>query len=55
MIEMPLAMNNTFTINCTWGEELHDQFPLLGYAKNRGEKIQSSLLKEAEAKEAAQF
>lgn len=54
MIEMPLAMNNTFTINCTWGEELHDQFPLLGYAKNE-KKILSSLLKEAEAKEAAQF
>lgn len=47
-------MNNTFTINCTWGEELHDQFPLLGYAKNE-KKILSSLLKEAEAKEAAQF
>lgn len=48
-------MNNTFTINCTWGEELHDQFPLLGYAKNEKKKILSSLLKEAEAKEAAQF
>lgn len=33
MIEMPLAMNNTFTLYCTSGEVLHDRFPLLEYVK----------------------
>ncbi len=34
MIEMPLAMNNTFTLYCTSGKVLHDRFPLLEYVKN---------------------
>lgn len=49
MIEMPLAMNNTFTLYCTSGKVLHDRFPLLEYVKNGRSTV---FLQEAEAKEA---
>lgn len=44
MIEMPSAMNNTFTLYCTSGKVLHDRFPLLEHVKNG--KIQCSFRKQ---------
>lgn len=41
---MPLAMNNTFTLNCTSGKVLHDLFPLLEDVKMGGD---SAFLQEA--------
>lgn len=54
MIEMPLAMNNTFTLYCTSGKVLHDRFPLQEYVKN-GRKKKPVFLQEAEAGEEASF